>query len=148
MNNSFLDDVLELIELGSLTIKKALDEISESRTLQKQANDLKQPLLDYMVEHGIVPSEQKEAAASMLNSHAETMQLLKASIDKIIELRREMNIKQASYLGRGDDGHHVTYPDPQMSLNDPYIGRRISNGYKASDITFMRILDNPVVFNS
>jgi len=140
MNSNFLNDILQFVELGSVTVKKALDEVARYRAMEKSAADLKAPLVDYMVEHGIVPAEQKDAALSMLSSHAESLQLLKASVDKIIELRRELNIKKANYLGRADNA--MTYPDPNMSLTDNYIGRRVV-GPKASDLQMLKILDNP-----
>lgn len=142
MNQSFLDAVLRFVELSSATVKRALDENAHYRQSQARASYLQEPLLEHLINTGIVASTQKQAAEAMLNSHAESLQLLKAAADKIVELRQQMGIKQANDLGRGDDSRvYFTAPGRGQydSLQDPFIGRKTTEK-KASDMALLKLV--------
>jgi hypothetical protein len=87
-------------------------------------------LLDHMLKSGVVDAGQKQAAEAMLGSHAETMQLLKASVDKIVEMK-------GGLTKRGGDGEAVdgaslglangrsqSEPGGYNSLTDPFVGQK------------------------
>lgn len=108
-----LDNVVGFIELSSMTTKRALDEIGVHRAAQEKAAALRPALLDHMLKSKVVQAHQKEAADAMLGSHPESLQLLKAATDKIVELNAEIQrlkaggTKQAGDLGAGVDGGEV-----------------------------------------
>lgn len=128
---ALLDGFVQYAEISSLTAKRALDEIGAHRQGQQKAASLRPALLAHMVEAGVIPPQQKEAADAMLAGHAETLQLLKAAVDKIKELRDAMG-KQASDNGTGVDphdigldgnaGHHHTKAGEYNSLTSPMVG--------------------------
>lgn len=122
--SALLDNMIQYVEVSSLMGKRALDEIDVHRAGQQKAAALRNPLLDYMVQQGVVAEHQKEAAQAMLGSHAETMQLLKAAIDKIVDLRKNGTTKTAG----AEPGEAV---DPNtLGATSPVGG---ANGYTAGD---------------
>jgi hypothetical protein len=137
--SSFLDGTLKFVELASFTVKRAKDEVDVHRSNQKRAADLRPSLLAFLMKEGFVAANQKEAADAMLGSHAETMQLLKSAIDKLVEARSTQQ-KQAGDLGRGEGPKEAT--DAYNSTTDMYVGRRTSE-MKESDKVMMKILDPP-----
>ena len=149
MDQSFLDMVLNFVELSSATVKRAMDENNWYKQSYRQASRLQPVLLDHLVRSGIISPQQKQAADEMLSSHAESLQLLKAAADKIVELRRSLGVKQANDLGRGESwdgsssGNHFTPPGrgEYDSLRDPFIGRKTSEK-KASDMALLKLLHN------
>lgn len=154
MNQQFLDTVLKFVEVGSATVKKAMDENEVHRVSQKRAADLRGALLDHMVASGVIADHQKQAAEAMLASHAESLQLLKAATDKIVDLRKQLATKQAGDIGQGQSekkaglsGLGVSTPVPNGngqydSLSDPFVGRKTSEK-KASDLALMKVLESP-----
>lgn len=131
---SLLDSTLQFINIASLTAKRAIDEVEVHRNAQKRAADLVPPLLEHMVAGGVIDGRRKEAAAAMLGSHAETLQLLKAAVDKLIEKDRELTKLSHDRLGEGVDpasiglagGSGRSNGQNYNSLEDPMIGRRTS----------------------
>lgn len=150
----FMDGVLGYVEVSSLLAKKAVDEVSVHRQAQKRAGDLRGPLLKQMLDVGVVAPHQKEAADAMLASHAETLNLLKAAVEKISELRQsgspatlgkavtEKEAGVGSGGGTPPPGSPVPGTENYDSLSDPVVGRRTSFK-KASDVALARALDQP-----
>lgn len=138
LNPKFLDNVLSFVEVGSTAVKRAVDEVTIHRQAQKRAADLRASLLAHMVASGVVPEIQKQAADSMLGSHAETMQLLKAAVDKIVELRREVTTKTAKDLGSPDTrGNGPAGTGGYNSLTSPHVGQKTAE-LKESDLPLLR----------
>ena len=136
MNQKFLDSVLTFVEVGSTTVKRAMDEVSVHRQGQKRAADLRGTLLDHMVASGVVAGHQKEAAEAMLGSHAETMQLLKAAVDKIVDLRKDVNAKTAGDLG-APEGKGRQTSGSYNSLTTPHVGAKTAE-LKESDMHLLK----------
>lgn len=144
MNQAFVDTTIKFVEIGSHLVKKAMDEISVHRQAQKRAADLRTPLLDYMIQKGVINANQKEAAAAMLGSHAETLQLLRAATDKIAEFEAAERARPAG-LGEGVEVKEAGLAEALPigadgsydSVNDPIVGRRTSEK-KASDYALAR----------
>jgi len=138
----FIDNTLKFVEIGSFGMKRACDEIEVHRSMQKKASDLTGPVLDLMIKTGAVREDQRAAAAAMLGSHAETLQLLKNAVD---ELHKE-RLKKGSDLGKGVDekqaGLNGSVPTDYDSLNDPFVGRKTSQK-KASDMAMLAVLGSP-----
>jgi hypothetical protein len=133
-----IDYALKVVEVGSFTVKRAMDEITVHRNAQTKAAALRPDLLTYMVENGVVNEDMKQAADAMLGSHAESLQLLKAAVDKIVELKKFNGSKQAADLGAGQNPQSTGVAKGAAaegdydSLSDPVVGRR-TNEKKASD---------------
>lgn len=140
--SAMLDQVVHYVEVSSLLGKRALDEVEVHRQSQKRASDLRGPLLDYMVEVGVVSGQQKEAAAAMLGSHAETLQLLKAAVDKLAAFKKHVKtagdepgqaVDAAGNPASNGAAPHakegslpLTKEGEYDSLNDPFVGRHTS----------------------
>lgn len=135
-NQKFLDNVLSFVEVGSTAVKRAMDEVTVHRQSQKRAADLRSSLLDHMVASGVVAGHQKQAADAMLGSHAETMQLLKAAVDKIVELRKDVNAKTAGDLGT-PDGKGRALSSEYNSLTNPFVGAKTAE-LKESDMHLLK----------
>lgn len=141
---SLLGDTLGFVELASHVVKRALDTVAVYEQMQKRASELVAPLLDLMVEKGVIAEKQKQAAAAMLHSHPESLQLLKSAVDKLVEERQKQN-KTAGDLGRGVDADVLTTngkPRPTKqgeynSLESPFVGERTS-ALKESDKVLLR----------
>lgn len=145
-----LDQTVKFVEVSSMMGKRALDEIEVHRQGQKRAADLKNALLEHMVAVGVVNAQQKQGADAMLSSHAETMQLLKAAVDKIAFLKTELDKqhqKTAGDLGQAVDPQTLepaysggklpmTKEGEYDSLNDPMVGRQ-TPFLKKSDLALM-----------
>lgn len=149
--SSLLDNMIRYVEVSSFLGKRALDEIEVHRRAQKRASDLRGALLNYMIDVGVVAKHQKEAAAAMLNSHAETMQLLKSAVDKLVAFKSG-RAKSAGDNGEAVDpgslglnGGYVPGNGPLTkegeydSLNDPVVGRKTSF-VKASDRPLLALI--------
>lgn len=128
--SSLLDNVIQYVEVSSMTAKRAIDEVETHRQAQKRASDLRSALLDHMLKSGVVAEHQKQAAEAMLGSHAETMQLLKAAVDKIVELKGGTK-RLAGDVGEAVDpasvglsGGWYSKQGEYNSLEDPIVGRR------------------------
>lgn len=127
--SALLDNMVQYVEVSSLTAKRAIDEVETHRQAQKRASDLRVPLLDHMISVGVVSGEQKKAAEAMLGSHAETLQLLKAAVDKIAELKGQVK-KAGDEPGQAIDdpnraaGNGHTKEGEYNSLTHPVVGHR------------------------
>lgn len=141
MPPGLIDDLLRYIELSSLGMKKALDEVDAIRRRRHKAASASKPLLSKLVALGLVAPHQKRAAWAMLNDHADTVNLFNALVDKYAAVRSEK--RAADGLGRPVDPSTVGYATPEYdSLNSPWIGRRTTEK-KASDLAILRVLGNP-----
>lgn len=140
---NLLDDVLQYVEITSFGMKRAMDEIDVHRQQQKKAADLQPPLLDKLLAMGLVAGHQKQAAAAMLGSHAETLNLFNALTEKYAALRTEKAAKDG--LGGGVDpaaaGLGPVTPASD-STTSPWVGRHTGEK-KASDLAIMAVLDTP-----
>lgn len=141
--HNLLDDLLKYVEISSFGMKRALDEIDVHRAQQKKASDLQTPLLDKLLAMGLVAGHQKEAAAAMLGSHPDTLNLFNSLVEKYAALRTEKAAKDG--LGSGVDpktaGVTPTTPEHD-STTSPWVGRHTGEK-KASDLAIMAVLDNP-----
>lgn len=145
--NQFLDKVVGFVGTASICAKRACDEVAVHRAMQKRASDAAPAILELLLKSGAVRAEQRDAAAAMLGSHAETLALLKSAVERLEKLETEKAaaavppppVKQAGDLGRSVPG---TAPagSGYDSLNDNYLGRRTSQP-KASDLAMLRVLD-------
>lgn len=133
-----LTTAVKYVEVSSLMAKKALDEIGASRAATEKAAALVPPVVKHMLASRVIPPDREKTASDMLMSHEGALQLLKAAVDKIVELQT---------LGKqaGDNGVAV---DPNASgvtaggsfqkageydsLTSPMVGQRTSL-MKASD---------------
>lgn len=127
--SSLLDTVIQYVDVSSVTAKRAIDEVGIYRQNQKRASDLRSTLLEHMLKSGVVAEGQKQAADAMLGSHAETMQLLKAAIDKIVELKGHVK-KAAQEPGQAVDeagiaaGGSYQKVGEYNSLTYPVVGHK------------------------
>lgn len=145
MNADLLTRALQFVQVSSSFAKRAGDELNVHHQAQKRAEDLRAPLLTKMLEAGVIPQESKEAADAMLGSHAETMQLLSAAVEKIAELRKANTVKVATDLGAPEG---TTSPaasgassDGVSSLESCFVGGRHGDNVKvASDEALRKIL--------
>ena len=126
--SEFLDDVVKFAEVSSVTTKRAQDEISIHRQSQTKAAEMRPGLLKHMIAAGVVSPNREKAAEAMLSEHATTMNLLKAAIDKIQELKGDLG-KQASDQGKATDPSTLSLPGAHHkkagdydSVTDPRVG--------------------------
>jgi hypothetical protein len=138
VNNRVATKVLDFVGVSRIFAKKALDEISALRNGAKQADELAPETVKLMVETDTIGEHQKKAAESMLQSHAQTMELLQNAVKKIAEM--ESTEKSASALGQAVDDGNLT-GGSYNSLDDPYVGRYTAQK-KASDQAMLAVLDN------
>lgn len=138
---SLVDGTLTFVDLASYTIKRAQEEVTVHRAQQKRAADLRGPVLEHLIATGMVAPGMRKEAESMLGSHAETLQLLKAAVDKLVAHQKQDGVKAASDLGTGVPDAGTAAPAFD-SLTDPHVGRRTSEK-KASDLALASILDAP-----
>lgn len=138
-----LDDVLQFIEISSHGLKIAMDEIDVHRAQQTKAAGLQEPLLGKLVALGLVGETQKKAGAAMLASHAETLNLFNALVEKYASLRTEKAAKD--HLGGGVDPKQAgvaPVAGDNDSLTSPFVGR-YTGEKKASDLAILAVLDTP-----
>lgn len=138
----FIDGTLKFVEVASFGMKRACDELVVHRSMQKKASDLAPEVLAFMLKTGAVREDQKDAAAAMLGSHAETLQLLKSAVDELFKLRSGQAQKKAGDLGRGVDDPNAKQAGDYDSMTDPHVGRKTSQK-KASDLAILKVLDQP-----
>lgn len=140
---TLLDDTLRFVEISSLAVKRAMDENDVHRAQQKKATDLQPPLLEKLLAMGLVAKHQEKAAAAMLGSHAETLNLFNALVEKYAALKTEKVAKDG--LGSGVDPKQAGLgPDapPADSTTSPWVGRHTGEK-KASDLAILAVLDTP-----
>lgn len=142
---NLLDDVLKFVEISSFGMKRAMDEIDVHRTQQTKAAGLQAPLLDKLAALGLVSPTQKTAAAAMLGSHAETLNLFGALVEKYAALKVEKVGKD--HLGGGVDAKQAGLVPPAPggdSTTSPWVGgHRTGTEKKASDLAILAVLDTP-----
>lgn len=144
MNKRLAAQTVEFIAASSALNDRLMSEVQTFRQREKQAADKQSAILDLLLETGCVAPHQKQAAAEMLNSHSQSLDLLVNAVKKM------QNYKQASEKAAADLGQAVTEkeagfnarPAVSDSLNDPYVGRR-SSEKKASDLALLRVLEAP-----
>lgn len=134
--SDLLNDVVDFVDVSSLTMKKALSEVAEHRQAQQKAAALVEPLLETMKKAGVLAKGQEKVASNMLSKHSDTIELLKAAVDKIVELRQESE-KKASDLGRPEGGES-SHGSGFNSLTSNVIGGH-TRMVKESDKCFMKL---------
>lgn len=149
VNTNLLDNVVQFVEVASLTTKRALDEVAVHRQAQEKAAALRPQLLEHMVKNKVVPAAQKQAAEVMLGAQDTTLQLLKAAVDKIVELNGHLAVargeKKAGDLGSASDdpnggGRSSTGNDGEYnSLTSPMVGEKTAN-LKESDKALLKLI--------
>lgn len=147
--SALLDGAVRYIEISSLTVKRALDEVDVHRQAQQKAAALRPQVLECMMSAGVVAPSSKEAAAMMLGGHSETLQLLKRAVDIIATLKAQVKTAEADGTGvdpssvgvgavAGPNGSGATkVAGDYNSLTDPFVGRKTSF-VKESDRSLMR----------
>lgn len=137
----FLDGVVDYVEVSSLATKKALDEVAVHRLSHEKAAALIPPLLAHMIDVGVVDDgTDKEAAAVMLQSHDTTLQLLKAAVDRIAEVKKAGGVPEPGKASDDPNGHSKQGSDQigdYDSLTNPVVGARTSF-VKASDLPLLK----------
>lgn len=134
------EDFISFIGVASHGMKRAMDEISVHRSQQQKAAAATGPMLELLMQHGLVLPHQKEAAAAMLGDHAGTLKMCKLAVDRIAALMAEKSReKKAASEPGAPAAENVTAP-AYDSVNDPHVGRRTSQK-KASDAAMLRVLD-------
>jgi predicted transcriptional regulator len=144
MNTKLAAQTIEFIAASSALNDRLMGEVQAQRTREKQAAAKRQAVLDLMLSTGCVAPHQKQAAADMLGSHAQSLDLLVNAINKM------QSYKTASEKAASDLGHAVSDKEAGVksvsqvrdSLNDPYVGRRTSEK-KASDLAILAVLNAP-----
>lgn len=120
-----LDKVVKYVEVSSALTKRALDQNAVLRAGQEKAASLRAPLLKHMIDAGVVAPHQKEAAEVMLGSFDSSLQLLKSAVDKIVELKAELQ-KQAGEPGKSEGDEKQASDGTFDSLTNPHVGQRTS----------------------
>jgi len=144
MNTKVAARTVEFIAASSVLNDRLMGEVQSFREREKKASDKLSAVLDLMIETGCVAPHQKQAAAEMLGSHSQSLDLLVNAVKKM------QGYKQASEKAAADLGQGVTEKEAGFksqsqasdSLSDPYVGRR-SSEKKASDIALLKVLDAP-----
>lgn len=137
MTTKLATQVLRYVQVSSALSKRALDNLAQKQAGERQAAGMVPGLIDSLLKADAIGQDQKQAAAQMLGSHAQTMTLLKNAVAKIAELK-QASTKQASELGApaGDT-------EPSVSKPSPFVGRRTSEK-SAADRVFFEKLGLPV----
>jgi hypothetical protein len=143
MDTKLAAQAVEYVAASSALTDRLLGEVRSYREQEKQAADKREAILDLMVQTGCVAPHQKQAAAEMLGSHGQSLDLLVNAINKM------QSYKQASEKAASDLGQAITEKEAGVvqqrsldSVNDPYVGRRTSEK-KASDLAILAVLDAP-----
>lgn len=123
-----LERGIQYVEISSMLAKRALDEVAAHRQQHEKAATLIVPLLKHMVDAKVVPEGRSKEAEDLLSTHEGTAQLLKAAVDKIVELQA---VKTAGDLGMA------------VNENESGVGASLSGG--AQKIGEYNSLTNPMV---
>jgi len=135
MNTKIASHAVSFVQVASAFAKRATDELTARRNAEKQAHAQLAETVELMLKAAAIKPEQKEAAASLLGSHAGTMQLLKKAVEKIAENKAT---KTAGDLGGPGDLETATGGNGEHELaTQPVIGAR-NNQKRGSDLAFMR----------
>jgi hypothetical protein len=144
MNTKLAAQTIEFIAASSALNDRLMGEVQAQRTREKQAAAKRQAVLALMLSTGCVAPHQKQAAAEMLVSHAQSLDLLVNAINKM-QSYKTASEKSASDLGQAVSDKEAGVKSTSTvrdSLNDPYVGRRTSEK-KASDLAILAILNAP-----
>ncbi len=144
MNTKLAAQTIEFIAASSALNDCLMGEVQAHRAREKQAAAKRQAVLDLMLSTGCVAPHQKQAAADMLGSHSQSLDLLVNAIDKM-QSYKTASEKAASDLGQAVSDKEAGVKSASAvrdSLNDPYVGRRTSEK-KASDLAILAVLNAP-----
>ena len=143
MNDTELvNDTVQFVNIASLFAKRALDELSAFRAGQTKASSSRAETLKYLVDNGVIRAADKQGADAMLGSHAETMQLLRNAVERLVQKNAEVQeLRQRQGLGEAQKS--ANHGNGYDSLKDPYLGRRTSK-LKESDRRLLAVLDDPI----
>jgi DNA repair protein RadC len=142
MNTKLAAQAIEYIAASSALNDRLMGEVQAHRAREKQAAAKQQAVLDLMLSTGSVAPHQKQAAAEMLNNHAQSLDLLVNAITKM-QAYKAASEKAASDLGQAvteKEAGIKTASQVRDSLSDPYVGRRTSEK-KASDLAILAVLN-------
>lgn len=140
MNTKIASMMIQYIAASSVLADRLVGDTQRYRAQEKSAASKQQTVLDLMLQHGCAGKHEKQAAASMLADHGQTLDLLVNAITKMAEYRGQAE-KVASELGQPVNDPAVKTASYD-SLNDPYVGRH-SSKKKASDIAILSVLQAP-----
>jgi hypothetical protein len=140
MNTKIASMMIEYIAASSALTDRLLGDTQRYRAQEKAAAAKQSSTLETMLRNDCVGPNEKQAAASMLADHGQTLDLLVNAVNKMAEYRGRSE-KIASDLGRpvADPAVKTASYD---SLNDPFVGRH-SSQKKASDLALLRVLRAP-----
>lgn len=118
-----LDAVLDYVEVSSLALKTASDEVEGHRQAQTKAAALRGPLVDRLISTGLVPTEKKAQAELMLGGHDTSLKVMNGLIDLLVESKSE---KTATALGEpvNDPAQAKTASDGQPTPATRFIGEQ------------------------
>jgi len=134
---------VQFVAASTALTDRLMHERRQTQERTKLAADKKAALLAKLLETGCVDEGQKAAAATILDHHDQTMDLLSNAVTKLAALRKQQE-KQAGDIGRGVDPRSVGLsPRPTYeSLKDNYVGRRTTEK-TASDEAILAVLGDP-----
>lgn len=137
-----VDGFVDYVEVANTYATKTASELNVHRAAQEKAAALRDPLVEHMLKLKLIEPGQKQAAAAMLGSHPETMQLLKSATDKIAALQAEnaklSRTKTAGDLGSGVDDP-TTAEGQYNSITDSRVGHKTAE-LKESDRVLMKVI--------
>lgn len=126
--------------ISSAFTKRALEELQVRRSAQKRAADLRDGLVDYLTATKLIRPTEKDAAAAMLGSHAETMTLVRNLAERLVSVQQAKTAEAGSPAEDPTGAAQMDGSHP--SLNGPFVGARTTEK-KASDHVLARIMENP-----
>lgn len=134
---------LDYVAVSNELTKRAFDQLEVHEQSQAKAASVSGDVLNSLIESGCVSESQKQAAESMLGSHAETLGLLKSAAQKIAAYRKQVS-KQASDLGQAVEDNSQKQAANYDSLTSPFVGAKTGAGVKkASDEAILKVLGPP-----
>ncbi len=137
MDKKLAAKTLSFVGLTTTLNKRALDEVSAHRQERTKAAAAAPVVLAKLISTGCVPKEHEKRASDMLQSHEQTLELLKLAADKIAAL--EGATKTAGDIGEGVDEAHsgINAGKPSgakyNSLTSGYVGEKTAGDEKESD---------------
>jgi len=157
LNDRIQKNALHLVEVASQGFENALDQIAIHQLAQQKAASLAPSILQTMLEGGLIPVKDKEAAAAMLGSHAETMSLLKNACDDLAaanalikkaglekdEEDKKLKTKQASEIGSPVPETPTSTKSSNQNGDMPYLIGSRGDGNRASDLPLLNLANIP-----
>lgn len=127
-----LGDTVQLIELASVGLKRALDELAVRKQAAQKAADLVPPVRDRLVATGLVQPFEKAGAEALLATHDGCLQLIDACMTKLAE--------QAAARPAREPGRAIPAPGTKTAGHGPptdsHTGRRAAEPKESDRVWF------------